>query len=84
LAAPWVKRPGDSGWADWVHLDFLCQRKHFCLDIWGWLSAKQFRFCDEEIGDFVIIRNAGMEGMAIDSIPLALYGHINARLVLVS
>lgn len=67
-----------------MHLNFLCQRKHVCSDIWGWLSAKQCKFCDKELVDFVIILNAGMDGMAIESMPVALYGHINARLVLVS
>jgi len=31
----------------------------------------------------VIILNAVMNGMAIESMPVAFYGHINARLVLV-
>jgi hypothetical protein len=63
--------------------DFLCQRKLVCSDIWGRLSAKQCKFCDKELVDSVIILNAGMDGMAIESMPVAFYGHINARLVLV-
>jgi len=37
LAAPWVKGPGDSGWADWVHV--IAFAKETCIAHEYWVDC---------------------------------------------